>query len=775
MPREHESAGSRWEELDLKEFLSILYRRKWLIFGTILILTGLAAAYAFLVTPRYTASLQLVFDAKEQNVLNFEAAVSGQPQDEAQLLSEIEVIKSRALAGRMIDKLGLINDPEFNDELQGPSWLGGIFGGDTAATEVAATATTETMPAPANTAATAAVTPTSVPSPALPATGQTAASGLPATGTTLAETPPLDLRRERVIDAVLERIEVAQTGRSRAVDIDFTSIDPVRAAVAANTIGELFLVERLEGKFENARRASKWLAEHVQKLREQVEASETKVEDYRREHNLLQGERVTLLTEQISTLNAQLSEARRTRTEAEANLAQAQRLLSSPDKLNTATQVLESGLIQRLREEQTALARREASLAQELGPMHPQIMQLRQERNKLYTDVDAEVRKVVAGLENKVDVARRQEALIIEDLDALKGQMGVANEAAVGLNALERDAEANRLMLEKFMTAFMETSAQEDVSSQLPDARIISPAAVPELPSFPQKPLIVAGGFAFSVLAALLLALSLERLDSGFRSSDQVENETGLPVMAHVPLVKLAKGDYPAKYVVERPDSAFGESIRSLFTRLLLSSPHRPPQVVLVTSSEPDEGKTSISLSLARMQAKAGRKVVLVDADFRKSTVSEVLNLEASPGLLEVMNGAATLDEAMRKDEATGLDVIVSGAYHAEALHAFATGRIDEVLDDLRERYEFVIVDSAPVLVISDAQILSAKADETVLVVRWGSTRREVAAFAARQLKSTARHLGGAVLSQVDVNKQASYNYGDSGYYFGKAKRYYST
>lgn len=732
--RDEHAGSSRWEDLDLKEFLSVLSRRKWLIAGVICVITGLSLLFSFSATPLYTANLQLVFDAKEQSVLNFDAALSGQPQDEAALLSEIEVIQSRALAGRVIDKLGLLSDPEFNGELAPPNFFARWL-------------------------------------PELPDRS---------TEIEIAEKPAWQenaeqLERERVIDAVLDRIEVAQSGRSRAVEIDFTSNDPVKAAVIANTIGELFLLERLEGRFENARRASQWLAENVQKLREQVTTAETKAEDYRKQHDLLQGERVTLVTEQISTLNAQLSEARRARTEAEANLEQARRLLSSPDKLGTAVQVLESDLIQRLREEQSTLARREASLTQELGPMHPQLLQLREERSKLLSDVDVEVRKVVVSLENKVDVARRQEALIVDELNSLKEQMGKANEATVGLRTLERDAEANRLMLEKFMTAFMETSAQEDAAAQLPDARIISAAAVPEQASFPNKSLIVAGGFAFSVLAALLLALSLERLDAGFRSAEQLEAKIGLPVVAHVPLISGGKGAFPADYILERPDSAFGEAIRSLFTRLLLASPGAPPQMVLITSSEPDEGKTSISLSLARMQARAGRRVVLVDADFRKSTVAEVMGAEASPGLLEVINGASPLEEAIRHDDRSGLDVVVSGAYHSDALHALDVGRIDPLLEKLRDLYELVIIDSAPVLVISDAQVLAAKVDETLLVVRWGKTRREVATYAARQLKSTARHLGGAILSQVDVTKHARYNYGDSGYYYGKARRYYTT
>jgi capsular exopolysaccharide synthesis family protein len=180
-------------------------------------------------------------------------------------------------------------------------------------------------------------------------------------------------------------------------------------------------------------------------------------------------------------------------------------------------------------------------------------------------------------------------------------------------------------------------------------------------------------------------------------------------------------------------------------------------------------------MSLARMQARTGRRVVLVDADFRKSAVAEVMGVEAAPGLLEVINGASPLEEAIRHDERSGMDVVVSGAYHSDALHALDVGRIDPVLDELRVLYDLIVIDSAPALVISDAQVLAAKADETLLVVRWGKTRREVVAYAARQLKSTATCLRGAILSQIDVTKHARYNYGDSGYYHGKAKRYYTT
>jgi polysaccharide biosynthesis transport protein len=305
-------------------------------------------------------------------------------------------------------------------------------------------------------------------------------------------------------------------------------------------------------------------------------------------------------------LSSKLTDATIARLAAEANLAQVRQLLRSADRVDTASQVLQSALVQRFREEELDLERREAQLNEQLGPRHPAMVQLQAEKKRFQQKVRAEINKIVNGLENEVEVARSREAALSHDQEALKRQMAQANEASVGLNSLQRDAEANRLLLEKFSTAFMETSAQEDVQSRLPDARIISPAPIPEKPSFPKKLLLLAIAFVGSTVTGVLLAFVVEYLDAGFRSAEQLEEATRLPVLAHVPRLTVTKlrGEDVVDYILRRPQSAFAEAVRSVYTRLLLLTPlERPPQVVLLVSAIADEGKTTIALALARQQA----------------------------------------------------------------------------------------------------------------------------------------------------------------------------
>jgi exopolysaccharide transport family protein len=738
--RDSRSDSIRFADFDLKEILRVLNRRKWLIAAVTLLLTLLMVVYVFLATPRYTADLQVLFEPKTGPVVDFKAALSGQPQDEASLLGEIEVIKSRDLAKRVIDKLGLDQNAEFNRALRTEAeWLTSIkqyvksIGG---------------------------------------------ISGVkPEAEQSLTEEQRRSVERERMINTFLDKLEATQTGRSRAVDVEFTSENPVLSAEIANTLADLYLVSRLEGKFENAKRASTWLAERVETLRQQVEQSETAVENYRKQHGLLQGERVTLVAERISDLSAKLTDASIARTQAEANLSQARRLTSRSGDVSSAVQVLQSELIERFREKELELARKEAEMLERYGPRHPLIIQLNAEKAKFRETVQAEVTKIIRSLENEVQVARRREEALARDLDGLKAQVEQANTATVGMRTLQRDSEANRLLLEKFMTAFMETSAQEDVESQLPDARIISRAAIPEKPSFPRKTLMIVIGFVGAALISVLLAFTIEQLDPGFRSAEQIEHAIGLPVLAIVPRVENSrlKGDTPDAYAFRRPDSAFGEAIRSVYTRLLLSAGSQPPKTLLFVSSEASEGKTTIALSVARLQAKAEKKVLLLDADFRRSMVAERLNIADAPGLADLLGGSATLADIVRKDPLSGADIIVSGRPVPDGGDLLSSGKLEKLLAELKPAYDLIILDCAPVLALSDANILSGMADMTLLVVRWGQTRREVVKYALRQVNRLSGNVVGVVLSIVDVRQHAYYGYGDSGYYYGKSAKYYSS
>ena len=727
------------EEWDLRRTMKTIWRRKWIVLMVITIITGGMALYAETATPRYTASLRILFDRNLRKTVDFEAAVTGQPQDEASILGEIQVIKSRELAQRVIQVLQLHQDPEFNPEIRrssGPLDLTGKL----------AEHIREWLPRL-----------------------KRATNG----AVSLSDEQRTQMKQDAMVDVLLSHLSAEEIGRSPAIEVSFKSYNPITAAQVANTLANLYLVSRLEDKFENARKASRWLAERAEKLRAEVEQTERAALDYRKTNNLLQGERVTLLVERVGDLNRKSTDAAMQRSEAEANLAQVRRLASGTD-LASASQVLDSALYQRLREQQVQLERKEAE-ASDLGANHPVSILIRAEKASLKQNVDTEVRKVIRSLENEVEVASRREAAIEKDLRIAKEEMTRANSASVEVRSLERDAEANRLLLDKFMTAFTEQTAQQDANSHAPDARVISQAAIPTAPSFPMKILMITLAFIPSSLIGVLLALAVEMLDRGYRSAIQVEHDLGLPVFSHIPQMKRGgeKRDKLVATVLNNPASAYAEAIRTIFARLIFAFPERQPKSLLFVSSEADEGKTTIALSVARMQARMGRKVVLLDADFRHSRIADILSLPPSRGALDLLNGSKTVEEVIQEDASSRMHVIAAGNCSADYVDRLSQEQLVPVLRRLEMLYDLVIIDVAPVCALIDAQVIASIADATLLVVRWGKTRRELVRYTAERLMTGGRNLVGVILSKVDVHKLAQYHYGDAGHYDGKNRKYY--
>jgi capsular exopolysaccharide synthesis family protein len=229
----------------------------------------------------------------------------------------------------------------------------------------------------------------------------------------------------------------------------------------------------------------------------------------------------------------------------------------------------------------------------------------------------------------------------------------------------------------------------------------------------------------------------------------------------------------PEAYVIRQPRSAFSESLRSLYTSILLTRVDAPPRTVLITSALPREGKSSIALCLARVQARSGTKVVILDADLRRPRLHEALGLARVPGLVELLSGETTIEEALRLDEASGAAVILSGRSIPNPPDLLRSQRLQQLLEQLTQSHDLVVLDSPPVSVASDARIVASLANVTLLVVRWAETRREIVQQALKELHGAGAHVGGVVLSMVDPRRYAQYGYGDSGYYYGRLKKYY--
>lgn len=719
-------------EINLRGLLQVVWRRKATIVSTVILLTMLSIIVLFQITPRYTSTALVVLDPRETQILDINSVVSGLPADTETIASEIEIIGSSGLAEKVIQKLTLYEDPEFNQRLRAESiWQ----------------------------------------------SSGSALMGWIRTATAQSDEPSLAIEkqfdRERVgiIESFSNKLRVDRVGRSRVIQISFESESPRTAMLTANTVADLYLVEQLEANFEVTRRATRWLSDRLADLRDAVEISESAVEAYRKQAGLIEGTQASLTTQQISELSTQLVLSRSARAEAEARLRQVTNLVNSSDSVNSVAEVLASPLIQNLREQEAEVDRRIAELSNEYGAKHPRMINIRAEMTELQGKIAREVGKVVQNLRNEVSVARAREGSLSTSLKGLELRVAETGSSEIQLRALQREANADRELYETFLARYKETSAQEEL--QQADSRIIARAEIPSMPSFPRKSLIVLLVFIGSILLGVILAFAIEQLDHGFRSMAQIEQMTGLQSLGLVPMVKKGKGS-PERFAVENPLSHLCEAIRTIYTALVLSNVGQPPKVVLVTSALPREGKTTIALLLGRICALLGKRTIIIDADLRRPQVHLRMDLPAAPGLVELLIGESTLAEAICHDEASGADIVPVGKTSPNASELLNSDRLENFLELISEDYDLVILDAPPTTAVADARVLTHLADATILVVRWAATRREIAAMAAKHINEAGGNIAGVVLSQVNVKQHATYGYGDSGIYYGSAQKYYS-
>ena len=539
----------RWAErqFDVMEFFRVFWRRKSLLIGIVVLLTALAAAVLAMVKPLYTAQTDVIIENREQKVSDLKAVLGDILPDKEGLLSEIEVIRSRSIADRVIDRMGLFNDPEFNESLKPKSLLATWLGDAQEALE-------RYLP------------------PEVFAVFSGDETKL------LSESDRQAREHDQVVDAFLDRLSVSVKGQSRVIVIYFTSEDPVKAARISDMVADAYIVEQLEAKFAATKRANQWLAGKLQDLRKQVAASEGAVEAYRQRAGLLQSKEGTLISQQVADLNTQLLVVRSERAAADARLDQVRQMIRAAGNAQAAADVLGSPTVQELSKQEAEVKRKIAELSEEMGDRHPRLISARAELKDLQAKLALEVNKVVQKLENEAAVARARESSLMRSTQQLEGKLGQANASEVQLRALQRDSDANKALLQQFLSRSEEITAQSDLLAQQTNARILSKAVVPETPSEPKKLQILA--LVFVVASALAAAVVLVVENKGSK------RDGGL-----------------AGYIVKNPSSLFGEAVRSVYTSILISHNKPAPRTILITSSQPKEGKTTLATCLTRICA----------------------------------------------------------------------------------------------------------------------------------------------------------------------------
>lgn len=728
--------GDEGEVFDFVALIRVLRKRLGVVAGITLLFTGLALVAVYQMTPQYTAETLILLEQQKSRIVDAEAVMSGLGGDSATVDSQVEILQSRSIARRVVVDLDLVSDPEFNGNLRSPSvmqfidpryWLSSLLG--------------ESEHAPVN------------------------------------EAQKLENAINDVVGSVIARTSVSRRGMTYVISLRFTSEAPSKAMKIANALADAYVVDQLEAKFDATKKANAWLSSRLTTLRAQVQDSERAVEIYRSQNGLQDSGGATLNEQQLSELNAQLILARTNLAEKQAKYTSAREILQKGGNIESVADVLQSQTISALRSQEAELARQQADLSSKYGPRHPSILNIDAQRTDIQRQIGREVQRIVGSIQNEATIAQSRVDSLQGSLNDLRGTANLNNQAFVLLRELEREADANKTIYESFLNRFKETSQQSDL--QTSDARVISVATLPTTPSKPNKRLTVLVALIFAGLLGVGMALILERLDNTMRTAKEVEDTLGQPHLVSMPMVANevdSKGNklLPHDYVVLKPLSAFAESVRSLRSALALSNVDSPPKVLLFTSSLPAEGKTTTSVCFARAAAQSGLRVVLLDCDLRHPSVQKTFQLPtAKLGLVELLAGSATLNDVLVPDAETSLLHIPVAAGTANPPDVLGSMQMKKLLAGLRDAYDLVVLDSAPVLPVSDSRVLSGLVDKTVFVVRWSSTPKDAALSAVKDLTSYGAEIAGVVMSAVDTEKQAKYGYGDGGYYYRRYNQYY--
>lgn len=731
LPGKEQQLGD--DVIDLREIFAVLRRRKPVIVGCIVLVTLLASIVVFQLTPRYTATASVMLDTRHNQIVDMQSVLSGLQGDSAVIRSEVEVLKSRTLAQKVADKLDLYNVPEFNPALVPPRYIDSLLHPLTRLID------------------------------ALKQSSMQPSEQASATAASEAD------RRVAVARALMAHVDATNDGRSYLIKISVEAEDPALAAKIANAYVDVYLLDQLEAKFDAVRRATSWLNEHLTELRQKVQDSERAVELFKQQHNLNEVKGSTLTAQQLSDLNAQLMIASADSAQKASALQQLQDQLRAGNV--DAASVLGSPLIQRLREQEAELLRTQAELSTRYKPAHPTMVNLRAQIQDVKRKLDDEIAKNIRGLQGDLAVARAREASLRNSLAGLQRSTAEQDKDAVQLHELEREADANKTLYENFLSKFKQTSAQEDI--QQADARVVSTATPPTTPSYPNKTLAISFAFVASIFLGILVAFFIERMDNGFRTSDQIEKSLGLGTLGLVPAV--TRKDPPQDVILKYPTSQYSEAIRSIRTALRYSDVDHPPKIVLVTSSLPSEGKTVFALSLARSVARSGARALLVDCDLRRPGVARLLGVEAEPGLLGLFAEDVDQDSVICVDQLSGMHYIPTKSGTANPQDLLGSQQMRAFLERMRSRYDLIVVDAPPVLAVSDPIILSHFVDSTIYLVRWERTPRPIVQGAMKLLRTNGGSIAGAVLSRVNARRHAVYGYGDAAYYYGRYSDYYAT
>lgn len=711
------------QESALREYFRVLIKRKWTVIGCLVAIFTVVAIASFKMTPIYEAVGRIAINKPDSNLVNFKDSPNGggDYSDPTDLDTEVAILQSDLLALQVIKTLNVDKMPEFGGR-PGPT--------DSLAPDPLQTDSSHT-------------------------------SGL--------------------LGAFKGGLRVALKPNTRIVEIRYVSTSPQLAASIVNTLANTYVEQNYKTKFESTMQASEWLSRQLSDLQMKVETSQEKLVRFQKEHEILGAdEKQNIITEKLAELNKELTIAESARMQKESLYSLVQS--GDPEVVAATSGALESGgaggsgglapMVSSLRAREAELKIQIAELSTQFGPSYPKIAQLNNQLKEIDAQIQLELKKVSNRVRGQFLAAQQEETMLRNEFEKQKQEANKLNESAIEYSLLKRDVDVNRQLYEGLLEKLKEAGVTAGLKST--NVRLVDAARAPTYPTEPNIPRNLAFALVLGLTTGIGLAFLLENMDNTVRTTEQAQIISGLPALGMIPMgsksgldgsskkpLSLAASREAVELITQaRPQSQMAESYRALRTSLLLSNLGTPPKIIMVTSARPQEGKTTTSINTAIVLAQKGVRVLLIDADLRRPSVHKTLGMGPRSGLSNVLTGSVTLDHAIaRSPILSNLFVLPAGTPPPNPAELLASSNMRDLLNDLRDKYDHIIIDTPPTLSVTDAVVLSQRVDAIILVIRSSKTTKQALRRSRDILMQVNARITGVLLNAVDLTSPDYYYY----------------